>query len=579
MASQSPLYIGFDLSTQQLKGLVVNSELKVVYVAKFDFDADSTGFPVKKGVQTNEAEHEVFAPVALWLQALDAVLGNLRAQGLDFGRVKGISGAGQQHGSVYWGNDAEQLLRNLDPAQSLEAQLQGAFSHPYSPNWQDSSTQKECDEFDENLGGPEPLAQATGSKAHHRFTGPQILRFQHRHPDVYQRTARISLVSSFLASLFLGHVAPFDISDVCGMNLWNIQQGAYDDRLLQLCAGKFGVEDLRKKLGDVPEDGGLHLGCVHPYYIQRYGFSPECTVIPATGDNPATILALPLWPSDAMVSLGTSTTFLMSTPHYKPSPATHFFNHPTTPGLYMFMLCYKNGGLAREQVRDAVNEALHDTPSQPWANFDQIALQTRPMGQQSPTDPMKMGLFFPRPEIVPNIHSGQWRFTYDASTGRLQETTQGWTTPHDEARAIVESQLLSLRLRSRGLTETPASGLPAQPRRVYLVGGGSKNRAIAKIAGEILGGVEGVYKLDVGDNACALGAAYKAVWGMERQPGQTFEDLVGQRWNEDEFIEKIADGYQEGVFEQYGKAVEGFEEMERQVMQQVRAANGRAPVD
>ena len=161
MASQTPLYIGFDLSTQQLKGLVVNSELKVVYIAKFDFDADSTGFPIKKGVQTNEAEHEVFAPVALWLQALDSVLENLRKQGLDF------SGAGQQHGSVYWGHEAERLLQNLDPAKSLEEQLPSAFSHPYSPNWQDSSTQKECDEFDQILGSPEELALATGSKAHH----------------------------------------------------------------------------------------------------------------------------------------------------------------------------------------------------------------------------------------------------------------------------------------------------------------------------------------------------------------------------------------------------------------------------
>lgn len=567
--SQSPLYIGFDLSTQQLKGLVVNSDLKVVYIAKFDFDADSTGFPIKKGVLTNEAEHEVFAPVALWLQAMDTVLDSLRKQGLDFSRVKGISGAGQQHGSVYWGDEAETLLHNLDSSKSLQDQLPAAFSHPYSPNWQDSSTQKECDEFDAILGSQENLAQATGSKAHHRFTGPQILRFTRKHPEVYKKTARISLVSSFIASLFLGHIAPFDISDVCGMNLWNIKKGAYDDQILKLCSGKFEVEGLKQKLGDVPEDGGLHLGSVHSYYIKRYGFSPDCTVIPATGDNPATILALPLRPSDAMVSLGTSTTFLMSTPSYMPDPATHFFNHPTTAGLYMFMLCYKNGGLAREYVRDAINESLRDTPAQPWANFDKIAVETSPLGQKNQADLMKMGLFFPRPEIVPNLPSGQWRFTYNAETGDLQETTAGWTAPNDEARAIVESQFLSLRLRSRGLTSSPGNGLPAQPRRVYLVGGGSKNQAIAKIAGEILGGVEGVYKLDIGDNACALGAAYKAVWGMERQPGQTFENLIGQRWQEEQFIEKIADGYQKGVFEQYGKAVEGFEKMENHVIQQV----------
>ena len=166
MAS-APLYIGFDLSTQQLKGLVVNSSLKVIHTSVFDFDADSHGFPIKKGVQANEAEHEVFAPVALWLQALDGVLEGLRKQGLDFSRVKGISGAGQQHGSVYWGLEAEWMLKGLDSKKTLEEQLSGAFSHPFSPNWQDASTQKECDEIDAVLGSREHLAEVTGSKAHH----------------------------------------------------------------------------------------------------------------------------------------------------------------------------------------------------------------------------------------------------------------------------------------------------------------------------------------------------------------------------------------------------------------------------
>ena len=161
------LYLGFDLSTQQLKGLAVSSDLKVEYEAKFDFDADSRGFNIKKGVMTNEAEHEVFAPVALWLQALDSVLQRLRDQGLDFRRVRGISGAGQQHGSVYWSKDAEKLLANLDKNKTLEEQLPSAFSHPFSPNWQDASTQKECEEFDAYLGGAEVLAKVTGSKAHH----------------------------------------------------------------------------------------------------------------------------------------------------------------------------------------------------------------------------------------------------------------------------------------------------------------------------------------------------------------------------------------------------------------------------
>jgi len=388
----------------------------------------------------------------------------------------------------------------------------------------------------------------------------------------YQNTSRISLVSSFLASIFLGKIAPFDISDVCGMNLWDIKIGDWNDGLLELTAGSSDVSDLKKKLGKVPEDGGGSSGNINRYFVERFGFSPECSIAPFTGDNPATILALPLRPNDAMVSLGTSTTFLMSTPRYRPDPAVHFFNHPTTAGLYMFMLCYKNGGLAREQVRDAINEEFpsSSSASRSWENFDRISIAAPQLGQSLDKPPMKVGLYFPRPEIVPNVQAGEWHFMYDSTKKTLVETQEGWRIPHDDARAIVESQMLSLRLRSRDLVESPGHGLPPQPTRVYLVGGGSQNAAIAKIAGEVLGGLEGVFKLDVGENACALGAAYKVVWAVERKPGQTFEDLIGERWKEEEFVEKIADGYQKGVFEKYGLAVEGFDRMEKQVLEQER---------
>ena len=169
MDARDPLYLGFDLSTQQVKGIVLNKKLKVIVQAKFDFDTDAKGYSVRKGVLTNEAEREVFAPVTLWLQALDAVLQRLKDDGVDFGRVRRISSAGMQHGSVFWGREAEALLANLatNPKTPLEAQLQGAFSHPYSPNWQDASTQKECDDFDKHLGDVQLLADVTGSKAHH----------------------------------------------------------------------------------------------------------------------------------------------------------------------------------------------------------------------------------------------------------------------------------------------------------------------------------------------------------------------------------------------------------------------------
>ena len=111
----------------------------------------------------------------MWLDALDLVLSRLRDDGLDFSRVKGVSGAGMQHGTVFWSEKADELLGGLDPSKALLEQLlpsgvedlNGAFAHTYSPNWQDASTQKQCEMFDAHLGSPEKLAEVTGSKAHH----------------------------------------------------------------------------------------------------------------------------------------------------------------------------------------------------------------------------------------------------------------------------------------------------------------------------------------------------------------------------------------------------------------------------
>lgn len=397
------------------------------------------------------------------------------------------------------------------------------------------------------------------------------MRFREKYPDTYRATARISLVSSFLASIFLGKVAPIDISDVGGMNLWDTKGGKWHHGLLELASGDDGAENLKQKLGVVPEDGGGSFGPVSPYFVSRYGFHKSCAVIPMTGDNPSTIIALPLRAGDAIVSLGTSTTFLMSTPQYKPDPAYHFMNHPTTAGLYMFMLCYKNGGLAREQIRDAVDKTA---ASKSWDIFNRIATSTPPLGQQDLSrDPMRIGLFFPRPEIVPNVNAGTWRYTFEKSSKSLTAVQPGdskWPEPDADARAILESQFLSLRLRSQALVTPQKSpdglSLPPQPRRVYLVGGGSANPVFAEIAGQVLGGAEGVYKLDIGGNACALGGAYKACWGVERGNGETFEEFIGKRWNEDEFVKRVADGYRKGVWEQYGEALEGFDKMEKEVL-------------
>ena len=60
------------------------------------------------------------------------------------------------------------------------------------------------------MGSAKKLAYITGSRAYERFTGPQIKHLYKHQPEVYEKTERISLISSFLASLFIGKYAQID---------------------------------------------------------------------------------------------------------------------------------------------------------------------------------------------------------------------------------------------------------------------------------------------------------------------------------------------------------------------------------
>lgn len=99
----------------------------------------------------------------------------------------------------------------------------------------DSSTTEQCREIEKAVGGALELSQLTGSRAHERYTGPQIRKIYETQPEVYHNTERISLVSSFVASLLIGAYACIDETDGAGMNLMDLRQRVWSDRALEVC--------------------------------------------------------------------------------------------------------------------------------------------------------------------------------------------------------------------------------------------------------------------------------------------------------------------------------------------------------
>src|SRR3954464_7207213 len=226
------LYLGFDSSTQSLTATVIEIRgpaRRVVFEHTLPFDEEFPAYRTARGVlpaDAGDAPGTVTAPPAMWAAALDRMMGIVAAQGLDVTRIRAISGAGQQHGSVYLTADAGRVLATLDPMQPLDAQVTPILARSVSPVWLDCSTTRECDALTSAVGGDAALARLTGSRAYERFTAAQIRKFQVTDPAAYARTDRIHLVSSFLASLLAGAHAPIDPGDGAGMNLMDLAGGA-----------------------------------------------------------------------------------------------------------------------------------------------------------------------------------------------------------------------------------------------------------------------------------------------------------------------------------------------------------------
>lgn len=215
------LHLPKDLSTQGLKVTAVDESLAKVYASAINYDQHLPQYKTKGGF--HQRGTIVTTPSLMLVEALDLLLRNMVKDSFPFDRVAAISGSGQQHGSVYWRRGAADQLHALQAGQGLAAQLGSAFSLPDAPIWRDSSTSAQCLALEEAVGGPQALADITGSRAYERFTASQIWKIAVQQPEVYAQTEQISLISSFMCSLFLGEYAPIDTSDGAGMNLLNLK--------------------------------------------------------------------------------------------------------------------------------------------------------------------------------------------------------------------------------------------------------------------------------------------------------------------------------------------------------------------
>jgi len=485
------LYLGLDSSTQSLSAMIIDTALgSVVLDESVNFGKALPQYRSPSGFLEHENPQLKHSDPLMWVEALDLLLGQLKARGVDLGAVAAISGAGQQHGSVYL-NKKLDAVGGWDAARDLASQVAPLLSRKTSPIWMDSSTSAECREIADAVGGDARVVTLSGSRAIERFTGPQIRAFFKREPQAYAETREIHLVSSFMASLLIGKTAPIDHGDGAGMNLLELATGRYSADLLRATA-----PDLAQKLPS-PVQSRTVVGEIAQYFVKRYGFKPGTPVVAFTGDNPSSLVGMgATQPGTAVVSMGTSDTVFaaMREPRTDPRGFGHVFGNPA--GGFMCLICFANGSLAREKVAEKAGLT--------WPAFERAILEETQPGNQGNS----MLPFF-IPEMTPKVLKPQVELFGS-------ESFRAWKEPAALARAIVEAQALSMQRHSDWIGE--------QPRIIRVTGGASKNRGIRQVLADVFGAE--IRSLAVG-NSSALGGALRAAEAVGQVPfGALYEQFA-----------------------------------------------------
>jgi xylulokinase len=410
----------------------------------------------------------------------------VRAQGFDLGRVAGVSGAGQQHGSVYLATPLAKAPA-WSPSAKLRDQVEPLLSRSTAPIWMDSSTSAECREIAAAVGGDAGVTRISGSRAIERFTGPQIRKFSKTDAAAYERTAEIHLVSSFIAGVLAGASAPIEFGDGAGMNLLDLAALSWSEPLLAATA-----PGLDKKLR-VPVASTTKVGEIAPYFVQRYGFRAGTPVIAFTGDNPSSLIGMgAAQPGTAVISLGTSDTVFaaMREPKTDPRGFGHVFGNPA--GGFMCLIAFANGSLAREAVAKRVGLD--------WPAFERAIL-----AETKPGNGGNLLLPFFVPEITPRVLEPSVRLFGSPEF-------VAWQAPAVAARAIVEAQALGMQRHSDWIGETPST--------ILVTGGASQNRGILQVVADVF---QAELRTLAVKNSSALGGAVRAAQAVE---GKSFAELA-----------------------------------------------------
>jgi xylulokinase len=377
------------------------------------------------------------------------------AGGLD--DVVAVAVGAQQHGMVCLGDDG----RVVRPALL----------------WNDTRSADAATALVAELGGPQAWADAVGVVPLAAITVAKLRWLADHEPDNADHTAAVCLPHDWLSWRLRGQSDPgaltTDRSDASGTGYYDAARDSYRVDLLEMA-----MRGRRAALPAVLGPSAAETASGHAIFG------------PGLGDNAAAALGLCADEGDVIVSVGTSGVVSTVTPTPAHDGAGFVAGFADGTGRYLPLVCTLNAA----RVLDAAATMLrvdHD-------ELSRLALSA-PAGSE--------GL-----ALVPYL-DGERTPNRPNATGALHGLTVSNSTAANLARAAIEGLLCAL---ADGIDHLTALGVAA--RRVLLVGGGARSKALREIAPTVFG----VPVLTPSPaEYVALGAARQAAWvlsGSARPP-------------------------------------------------------------
>ncbi|MDZ4093481.1 MAG: xylulokinase [Paracoccaceae bacterium] len=278
------MYIGLDLGTSGLKGILIDDDQKVL--------AEATAPLSVQRLQDGWSEQSP----ADWIAAAETVMDALAVQGL--GAVRGIGLSGHMHGATLV-DAADEVIRPCIL-------------------WNDTRSFEEAAELD----GDPMFRRITGNIVFPGFTAPKLVWVRRHEPALWDRVAKVLLPKDYLRLWLSGdHVA--EMSDAAGTAWFDTGARDWSDDLLA-ATGLSRANMPRLVEGSAPS------ASLRTALASRWGLPAGVVIAGGGGDNAASGVGVGVVRAgEAFVSLGTSGVLFAANDGYQPSPETavHTFCH------------------------------------------------------------------------------------------------------------------------------------------------------------------------------------------------------------------------------------------------------------